>query len=244
MNTTEIEFEHSVVSRSEWLASRKALLEKEKEFTRLRDNLCAERRGLPWVKVGEDYAFDGPSGKVSLAALFGKNSQLIVYHFMFDPAWEEGCPGCSFLSDHVDSARQHFEQRDVSFVAISRAPVEKLESYRKRMGWKFTWVSSAENEFNYDYHVSFTEEQVASGEATYNYEPQTEAGECPGASVFYKDKHGDIFHTYSSYARGDEGTLGAFMWMDLTPKGRNEETTMDWIRRHDQYESPTSKCCH
>lgn len=243
MKATTLEFEHTVVTREEWLAARKELLAKEKELTRLRDKICAARRGLPWVKVETDYVFDGPSGKVSLAELFNGRSQLIIYHFMFDPAWDEGCTGCSFLSDHVDSARRHFENRDVTFAAISRAPVEKLEAYKKRMGWKFPWVSSEGNSFNYDYGVSFTEEQLASGTAMYNYEPQTEEGECPGASVFYKDKDGNIFHTYSGYGRGDEGTLGAFMWMDLTPKGRNEESVMNWVRRHDQYDSGKSGCC-
>jgi len=244
--TTTLEFEHTVVSREEWLQARKELLEKEKQLTRQRDQVCADRRALPWVKVDKSYVFDGPGGKVSLAELFRGRSQLIIYHFMFDPAWEEGCTGCSFLCDHVDSARLHFENRDVAFAAVSRAPIGKLEAFKERMGWKFPWVSSGGNEFNYDYHVSFTEEQVENGEAVYNYEPVTEAGECPGASVFYKDKDGTIYHTWSGYARGDEGTLGAFMWMDLTPKGRNEESIMNWIRLHDQYEGAAKKagCCH
>lgn len=235
--------EHPVVSRKEWLESRKALLRKEKELTHLRDKLCQERRDLPWVKVEEDYAFDGPNGEVKLSELFNGKSQLIVYHFMFDPAWEEGCPGCSFISDHVDGARQHFENRDVSYVAVSRAPLAKLEAYKKRMGWKFPWVSSGGNQFNYDYHVSFTDEQIAKGEAVYNYAPEKEAGESPGASVFYKNDKGEIFHTYSTYGRGLEQALGAFVWMDLTPKGRNEESTMNWVRRHDQYESEKPKSC-
>lgn len=245
MSTTTLGFEHTVVSRGEWLEARKELLKQEKELTRQRDKLCAERRALPWVKVEKDYVFEGPGGIVTLADLFGKNSQLIIYHFMFDPSWEEGCTGCSFLSDHVDAARMHFENRDVSYAAVSRAPLAKLEAFKKRMGWKFPWVSSEKSDFNYDYHVSFTGEQVRNGEAVYNYEPTTEAGECPGSSVFYKNDDEEIFHTYSAYARGDEGIIGAFMWMDMTPKGRNEETTMNWVRRHDQYENATKgSCCH
>lgn len=235
--------DHPVVSRKEWLESRKRLLTEEKELTHLKDKLCEARRDLPWVKVEENYVFDGPNGKVKLSELFKGHSQLIVYHFMFAPDWEEGCPGCSFISDHVDSARQHFEHRDVSYVAVSRAPLEKLEAFKKRMGWHFDWVSSGGNRFNYDYNVSFTDEQIAKGEAVYNYAPEKEAGESPGASVFFKNDEGEIFHTYSAYGRGLEQTLGTFMWMDLTPKGRNEEGTMNWIRHHDRYEPGAAKSC-
>lgn len=243
MSTTPLKTEHTVASREEWLAARKELLKTEKELTRQRDKVRADARALPWVKVDKNYVFDGPDGKVTLSDLFKGNSQLIVYHFMFDPAWDEGCPGCSFISDHVDAARMHFENRDVSYVAISRAPLEKLMAYRQRMGWKFPWVSSGNTDFNYDYNVSFTEEQIADGEAFYNYAPNDEAGECPGASVFYKNEAGEIFHTYSTYGRGLEEALGTFVWMDITPKGRNEEGTMNWIRRHDQYEKSQGGCC-
>jgi predicted dithiol-disulfide oxidoreductase (DUF899 family) len=235
---------HPVVSREEWTAARRNLLAQEKELTRQRDALCAARRDLPWVKVDKDYVFDGPDGPVRLADLFDGRSQLIVYHFMFGPGWKEGCSGCSFVCDHVDAARQHFEQRDVSFVAVSRAPLAEFAPFKQRMGWKFRWVSSAGSDFNFDYHVSFTPEQIAAGQVEYNYgtiEPWGE--EAHGTSVFYKNAAGEIFHTYSSYARGCEQALGTFMFMDLTPKGRNEESIMNWIRHHDRYESAADGCC-
>ncbi len=249
MNTTIEEkpgslTDHPVVSRGEWLAARKKLLAEEKELTRRRDRLCAARRALPWMKVEKDYIFQGPRGPVSLADLFDGRSQLIVYHFMFGPGWEEGCTGCSFISDHVDAARRHFEHRDVSFAAVSRAPLEEFTPFKKRMGWTFPWVSSAGSDFNFDYGVSYTPEQVASGQVDYNYgiiEPWGE--EAHGISVFYKNEAGEIFHTYSCYARGAEETLGTFMFMDLTPKGRNEENTMNWIRHHDRYEDTAHSCC-
>lgn len=237
--------DHSVVSREKWLAARKELLKKEKELYRSRDRLSAQRRELPWVKVDKEYVFDTPEGKKTLAELFRGRSQLIVYHFMFGPGAKEGCPGCSFLCDHVDSARLHFENRDVAFVAVSRAPLAEFTGFKKRMEWKFPWVSSAGSDFNYDYHVSFTEEQVAKGEATYNFAPETETGESHGISVFYKNGKGEIFHTYSCYARGGEEMIGTFMLMDLTPKGRNEESTMNWVKLHDQYDSAATgeNCC-
>lgn len=235
--------DHPIVTRDEWLIARKELLSREKELMKSRDQLNAQRRELPWVKVRENYVFSGPDGPVSLADLFDGRSQLIVYHFMFGPGWEEGCDGCSFICDHVDSARQHFENRDVSFAAISRAPFAEFESFKKRMGWQFIWVSSAENNFNYDYHVSFTDEQIAAGTAFYNYEPVTEAGESHGISIFYKNEAGEIFHTYSTYARGGESLLGTFMFMDLTPKGRNEDGTMSWVRHHDRYDSVQRPSC-
>ncbi|MBX3739840.1 MAG: DUF899 domain-containing protein [Akkermansiaceae bacterium] len=234
---------HRVASRAEWLEARKALLAKEKELTRQRDRLKEELRALPWVKVEKEYVFDGPSGKISLAELFGGRSQLIVYHFMFDPSWEEGCTGCSFISDHVDGARLHFENRDVSYVAVSRAPLAKLEAFRERMGWEFPWVSSGNTDFNYDYDASCTAEQIAEGKASYNFAPTDEPGEHHGVSVFVKDGDGTIYHTYSSYARGLEETLGGFIWMDITPKGRNEDGTMNWIRHHDRYDEGTKKTC-
>lgn len=248
-NTSVLEKEakltnHPVVPREKWIAARKELLKREKELGRLRDGLNEQRRALPWVKVDKNYVFEGPEGPLTLADLFDGRSQLIVYHFMFGPGAEEGCPGCSFLCDHVDSARQHFEHRDVSFAAISRAPLAEFSGFKKRMGWRFKWVSSAGSDFNYDYHVSFTEEQVAKGEAFYNYEKETETGESHGTSVFYMNESGEIFHTYSCYARGGEEMIGTFMFMDLAPLGRNEEGVMNWIRHHDKYESaPAAACC-
>lgn len=242
--------QHRIVSRDEWLAQRKALLAKEKELTRLRDRLSAERRELPWVKVEKSYLFDTPQGRKSLSDLFEGRSQLFVYHFMFAPGWEEGCTGCSFAADHFDGAVVHLEHHDVTVVAVSRAPLAKLEAYRKRMGWRFSWVSSAGSDFNYDYHVSFTKEELAKGKVFYNFET-TDASieELPGASVFYKDEKGDVFHTYSGYGRGGEELLGSYVILDATPNGRNENgphhNLMDWVRRHDQYEDAegSSSCC-
>jgi len=226
-----------VVSREEWLRARKALLEKEKALTRQKDAVAAERRKMPWVKVEKEYAFDGPNGKVTLADLFEGKSQLIIYHFMFGPEWEEGCPSCSFLMDHTDGALAHLWQRDVSFRAVSRAPIAKIEAFRKRMGWKFKWVSSYGTDFNYDFHVSFPDKN----HADYNYEVgQFPSSEAPGLSVFYKDEAGNIFHTYSSYARGTETTAGTYHFLDLVPKGRDEDGlpfSMAWLRHHDRYES-------
>ncbi|GMW02022.1 MAG: hypothetical protein AMXMBFR84_31580 [Candidatus Hydrogenedentota bacterium] len=238
---------HTVVSQAEWLVARKALLVKEKELTRLRDDLCRQRRELPWVKVEKEYVFEGPSGPESLAQLFGANDQLIVYHFMYAPGWNEGCPGCSFLSDHVDGANWHIPHGGATFTAISRAPYAEFAPFKKRMGWKFHWVSSHGNSFNFDYNVSFTDESLALGTAYYNYEPLPEKkpGECPGVSVFFKDTDGAIYHTYSSYGRGPEELIGAFMFLDLVPRGRNEATIMDWVRFHDRYDtSPVeTPCC-
>jgi predicted dithiol-disulfide oxidoreductase (DUF899 family) len=233
--------QHRITSRDEWLAARKALLTKEKELTRRRDQLAAKRRELPWVKVEKEYVFDGPDGKETLAELFDGRSQLIVQHFMFGPDWDQGCIGCSFGADHIQGALLHLEHHDVTCVAISRAPLAKLEAYRKRMGWHFKWVSSYGSDFNYDYQVSFTQDQIAKGKVYYNYdEREFESEEMSGFSVFYKDANGDIFHTYSSYGRGSEEVLGAYALLDLTPKGRNETgpnyNLMDWVRRHDEYE--------
>ena len=231
--------DHKVVSEAEWVEQRKALLAREKELTHLQEKIAAERRALPWVKVTKNYVFDTPQGKKTLSELFDGRSQLIVYHFMFSPDWEAGCTGCSFLSDHVDGANQHLRQHDVTYVAASRAPLEKLLAYKKRMGWKFPWVSSQGSDFNYDYHVSFTKDQVAKGKAFYNFE-ETDIGKMEdlhGTSVFIKDKDGAIYHTYSAYARGDERSLGTYMWLDITPKGRNETSTMSWVKRHDEYDS-------
>ena len=239
--------QHPVVSRDEWIAARKQHLVKEKEFTRDRDRLSAERRALPWVKVEKNYVFDRADGKATLAELFNGRSQLIVYHFMLSPTSDHICKGCSFFSDHVDAARMHFEHNDLSFVAISRAEIDKIEFVKKRMGWRFKWVSSYGNNFNYDYGVSFTPEQIAKGEVDYNYGTTPYADEdLPGISVFYKDEGGQIFHTYSTYARGGDILLGAYNFLDLTPKGRNETNVKDWVRLHDEYDSVegVEPCCH
>jgi len=234
---------HRIVSREEWLAAHKAHLAEEKALTHARDALAEKRRALPWVKVDTTYTFDTPQGRKTLAELFNGRSQLIVYHFMLGPDWEEGCPGCSFLSDHIDGALQHVEQRDVAYVAVSRAPLEKIDAFKKRMGWHFRWASSFGSDFNYDYHVSFTPEQREKGKVYYNFEMNdvTAGGfnsdELPGVSVFYKDDAGDVFHTYSAYGRGGEPLIGTYNLLDLTPKGRDEEhNMMDWLRHHDRYD--------
>ena len=242
--------EHAVVSREEWLVARKTLLAKEKEFTRQRDRLSAERRELPWVKVEKAYWFDTLDGKRSLAELFDGRSQLVVDHFMLGPGWQQGCVGCSFGADHMEGGLVHLTHHDVSVVAVSRAPLAEIEAYRKRMGWHFPWVSSHGSDFNYDFHVSFTPDQLAAGKVWYNY-AMIGGGmeELPGLSVFFRDAAGDIFHTYSSYARGAEDLLTTYMVLDLTPKGRNEtgpnHNLTDWVRRHDEYEASreTASCC-
>jgi predicted dithiol-disulfide oxidoreductase (DUF899 family) len=230
---------HQVVSRQEWLAARKALLAKEKKLTHDRDAVAAERRALPWVKVDKNYLFDSPTGKKTLADLFDGRSQLIIYHFMFGPDWNEGCPSCSFNMDHTDPALVHLAQRDVSFAAVSRAPLSKIEPFKQRMGWRFPWVSSHDNDFNYDYRVSFTKEEMAKGKVDYNFDVvEFPSSEAPGISVFYKDKDGNILHTYSAYARGTETVLNTYNYLDLVPKGRDEDDlpfTMSWVRHHDRY---------
>ena len=231
--------EHRVVSQEEWLAARKQLLRKEKEFTRFRDQLSAERRELPWVRVDKEYVFDGPDGKETLADLFDGRSQLMVYHFMFGPGWEQGCPSCSFVSDHIDGANWHLPHRDVTLLAVSRAPLAQIEAFKQRMGWRFKWVSSYENDFNHDFHVSFTPDEMARGEVYYNY-TMTEfpSEEAPGLSAFYQDPNGAVFHTYSTYARGLDMLVGAYNYLDLAPKGRDEAdlpSTMAWVRHHDRY---------
>ena len=229
-----------VVSSGEWIKARRELLAKEKEFTRLRDTLSAERRALPWVKVEKDYVFDAPEGRRTLGDLFDGRSQLVVKHFMLGPGWKDGCVGCSFGADHIGGSLVHLEHHDVSVVAVSRAPLAEIEAYKWRMGWRFPWVSSHGNDFNYDYHVSFTKDDLAKGKVYYNY-AMIDAGidELPGLSVFLKDAAGAIFHTYSSYARGNEELLTTYMVLDLTPNGRNEtgphHNLMDWVRRHDEY---------
>ena len=227
-----------VVSREQWLVARKDLLTREKELTRLRDEVSRHRRELPWVKIDKEYVFDGPDGRETLTDLFDGRSQLIVYHFMLGPGWEEGCKSCSYLADHFDGANWHLPHRDVTFVVISRAPLSQIQSYQKRMGWRFKWLSSHGNDFNFDYHISFSQEDERKGKVDYNYATQEFiSDELPGLSVFYKGENGDVFHTYSTYARGLDGLVGAYNLLDLTPKGRNEnpDATMDWVRRHDEY---------
>lgn len=231
--------DHPVVSRDEWIEARKALLEREKAFTRERDRLSDERRRLPWRRVERDYRFDGPDGPRRLGDLFDGRSQLIVYHFMFGPDWGEGCKSCSFLADHFEPAVVHLNQRDVSMVAVSKAPLDRLLAFRRRMGWSFPWFSSRDSGFNEDFGVSFTEAEIAGGEVEYNYRrqpfPSTEA---PGASVFFRDMDGTVYHTYSVYQRGLDMFIGAYHWLDIVPKGRDEEGldfTMSWLRLHDSY---------
>jgi predicted dithiol-disulfide oxidoreductase (DUF899 family) len=233
--------EHTVVSESEWLSARKALLAKEKEVTHQRDRINSERQALPWVKVTKEYVFDTPAEKKSLTELFDGRSQLIIYHFMLGPGWKAGCPGCSFLSDHLDGALPHLEHHDVTLTAVSRAPLAEIETYRKRMAWKFPWASAFGNDFNYDYHVSFTSDELTSGKASYNFtavpaRADATDTELPGMSAFYKNEAGEVFHTYSSYGRGAEEWIGTLMILDRAPKGRNETKTMDFVRRHDEYE--------
>jgi predicted dithiol-disulfide oxidoreductase (DUF899 family) len=231
---------HKIVSRDEWIAARKAHLAEEKAFTRARDALSKKRRELPWEKIEKNYVFDGPGGKQTLADLFGGNSQLIVYHFMLGPGWEAGCPSCSYLADHFDGAAMHLTQRDVAFVVVSRAPLPEIEKFKARMGWKFKWVSSFGSDFNFDYQVSATPEQKAAGKVMYNYEmTEFPSDELPGASVFYKNETDEIFHTYSSYGRGLDMFIGAYHFLDIAPRGRDEDGlafSMAWVRHHDKYE--------
>jgi len=228
---------HTVVSRKEWLAARTALLKKEKKFTRLRDQLSKERRQLPWVKVDKDYVFDGPQGQETLSELFDGRSQLLVYHFMFGPDWDAGCKHCSFWADNFDRIIVHLNHRDVTMVAASRAAYRKLESYKKRMGWDFKWVSSGNTDFNFDYHVSFTPEEEAKKRAFFNYKMQDpDSSDREGTSVFSKDAKGNVFHTYSTYARGIDMVNAAYHYLDLVPKGRDEgKSGPSWLRRHDEY---------
>lgn len=235
---------HRIVSRSEWLAARQALLVQEKEFTKKRDALAAERRKLPWVKIEKNYVFESPTGRETLKDLFAGRGQLIVYHFMFGPGWEEGCKSCSFGMDHIDGTLPHLAARDTSFVAISRAPIAEIQAFQKRMGWKFHWVSAGENGFNTDFHVSFSRDDMEGGRVNYNFQTFP-AGlmpveELPGISVFARDEStGDVFHSYSAYARGCEELLGTYHLLDLTPMGRDEENlahSMAWVRHHDRYD--------
>jgi predicted dithiol-disulfide oxidoreductase (DUF899 family) len=246
---------HTIVSRDQWLEARRDLLAAEKDLTRRSDLVEQLRRQLPWVRVEQGYVFEGPNGREALADLFEGRSQLIVQHFMLTPGAAEGCPSCSYMADHVDGMTAHLAQRDVTFVAISRAPFVEIERFRRRMGWKFKWFSSYGTSFNYDFGVSFTPQEVAKGTLPYNYGTWPYAfEEWPGISVFWKDDAGDVFHTYSTYGRGVEVMMGAYRMIDLTPKGRDEPEVfnkMEWVRHHDRYErpaasgtAPSASCCH
>jgi len=235
--------EHEIVSREQWLVARKDLLTREKELTRLRDQLSAERRALPWVKIDKEYVFDAPEGEVTLADLFQGRSQLFIKHFMMGPGQLTQCVGCSLEVDHIEGLLVHLEQHDVTYAVVARAPIEEIEAVRKRMGWRFRWVSSYHSDFNYDFHVSFTREEVASGRALYNYgkapEWAAELKDLSGDSVFYKDEAGQIFHTYSTFGRGGEEFLGIYRILDAMPKGRNENgpyhSLTDWARPRNMY---------
>jgi len=235
-----------VVSQKEWIAARKKLLVKEKKFSKLRDEMNRERRKLPWVKVEKNYSFDGPDGKVSLADLFCGKSQLIVYHFMFGPGWKDGCPHCSFWADHYDGVNLHIGQRDTAFVVVSRAPLKEIAPFKQRMGWKFRWVSSFQTDFNFDFNVSFTPEQIKTKKANYNFAPlDMDIDEREGVSAFYMDKNGDIYRTYSSYARGIDLMNTTYNFLDLTAKGRDEKpgAAQNWVRYHDEYKSAQQGGC-
>lgn len=250
MNTvTEAQtINHPVVSSERWVNERKTLLAREKELTRLQDEVASERRALPWERVAKDYVFDTPEGPRTLSELFGGRRQLLVQHFMFGPGWEQGCPACSFMADHTDGMNVHLAQRGITLVAISRAPLAAIESFRRRMGWQFKWASSHGSDFNHDFGVGFTREELAAGEVCYNYRMQPfPKEEAPGISVFYKDDAGEVFHTYSTYGRGLEVMMGAYKLMDLTPVGRDEDALPSkaaWMRHHDRYApAPASGSC-
>ena len=243
--------QHPVVSREQWLAHRHELLAREKALTRQLDELGRARRALPWVRIDQPYVFDTPQGPRALAELFEGRRQLLVQHFMLGPGWEEGCPSCSFMADHHDAARPHLAQRDVTLLVVSRAPLAEIERFRRRMGWRFPWVSSHGSSFNRDFGVSFAPEDVARGAVAYNYAvmpfPQAEA---PGISVFWRDDDGGVFHTYSCYGRGVEVMMGTYPLLDLVPRGRDEDTlpyTMAWVRHHDRYDAAPApargSCC-
>ena len=245
---------HPVVSKEQWISARKALLAREKELTRLRDDLARERRALPWMRVEKNYVFDTPQGQRTLADLFEGQRQLMVQHFMFTPGKEQGCRSCSFMADHTDGALPHLAQRDLAFVAVSRAPIADIERMRQRMGWRFKWVSSGDSDFNYDFRVSFKPEETAQGAVDYNFTMQPfPLPDAPGISVFYKDDNGEIYRTYSTYGRGVEVMMHTYALLDLTPLGRQEEEledTMSWVRHHDLYDkapaasSASPACCH
>jgi len=244
--------DHPVVSRQQWLDARKALLAREKELTHLADRIAAERRALPWARLEKDYLFDTPEGRKPLADLFDGHRQLVVQHFMLAPGWEQGCKSCSYMADHTDATLPHLRARDTAFVAISRAPLAEIERFKQRMGWTFRWVSSDGTDFNRDFHVTFTPEEIAGGKADYNFGGKAHGAELPGVSVFYKDDAGEVFHTYSTFGRGVEVMMHTYNLLDLTPQGRDEdglEFTMAWVRHHDRYETAPSpakaikSCC-
>lgn len=246
MNTAIAEIhaaDHPVVSRERWLAARKTLLAREKELTRLHDQIARERRALPWVRVEKDYVFDTPDGPRRLADLFDGRSQLFVQHFMFAPGWEQGCKSCSYMADHNDGANIHLAQRDVTLIAVSRAPLADIERFRTRMGWQFPWVSSYANDFNHDFGVNFTQDEMSSGKVEYNYTKQPfPHEEAPGISVFVRDDEGGVFHTYSRFGRGVEVMMHTYALMDLTPHGRDEDALdypMAWVRHNDRYATQT-----
>jgi predicted dithiol-disulfide oxidoreductase (DUF899 family) len=241
MATTLTEVQHQkTVSHDEWIKARKQFLNKEKEFTRLRDELSRQRRELPRERVEKQYVFEGPRGKETLSDLFDNRGQLIVYHFMLGPDWSEGCPSCSYLADHFDGMLPHLAHRDVTLVVVSHAPYAQIAAFKQRMGWKFHWVSAFGSDFNFDYHVSFTKEEQASGKVEYNYKMmEFPSEEAPGASVFAKDANGEIYHTYSSYERGLDILVGTYNFLDMVPKGRDEDGlkhSMAWVRHHDKYD--------
>ena len=246
--------DHKIGTHEEWLMARRDLLAAEKDLTRRSDEVARLRRALPWVRIDKTYTFDTPVGRRTLADLFDGRRQLLVQHFMLAPGWEQGCPSCSFMADHSDGMVVHLAHRDVTLAAVSRAPLTEIERFRRRMGWQFKWVSSYGTDFNFDFGVSFTPEEVAQGALNYNYCRWPHAfEEWPGISVFYKDEAGDVFHTYSTYGRGVEVMMGTYRLLDLTPKGRNEDGlrfTMEWVRHHDRYEpeppanaSPAARLC-
>ena len=238
--------EHRVVSQKHWLASRKRLLVQEKKLSRLRDRLNEQRRALPWVKVEKEYVFDGPRGRQTLEDLFCGHGQLIVYHFMFGPGWKAGCPHCSFWADHYDSVNHHLGQRDTALAVVSRARWKEIEPFRKRMGWRFNWLSSSGTDFNFDFGVSFTPKDIKRGRAIYNYAPlRMDIDEREGVSAFYRDRRGGIYHTYSSYARGIDLLNTTYNFLDLTAKGRDEnpDRPQDWVRYHDKYKAAAQPCC-
>ena len=241
MTNTSTNPMNQTVPREQWIAARKKLLVKEKEATRLRDQLSAERRQLPWVKIEENYVFETLDGRRSLAELFAGRSQLVVYHFMFGPDWQEGCPSCSYVSDNIDPTLPHLAARDVKVVMVSRAPLAKLQAFKQRMGWRFDWVSSHGTDFNTRFHVSFSKEELAQGKVNYNYTLQEfSSAEGPGLSVFYKNAAGEILHTYSTYGRGLDAIMSTYTILDMAPKGRDEvqlSFPMEWIRYHDRYET-------
>ena len=240
---------HRVVTRNEWIAERKSLLAREKELTRLRDQIALERRALPWVRMEKDYVFDTPAGPRRLAELFQGRRQVLVQHFMLGPGWEQGCKSCSFMADHLDGISLHLAQRDITLLAVSRAPLAEIEHFRQRMGWQFAWASSNGGEFNRDFQVSFGPEDRIDGEVYYNYHLTAfPANEAPGISIFVRNDAGEVFHSYSTFGRGVEVMMGAYNLIDLTPWGRQEQDlaqTMAWVRHHDRYETeaPRAACC-